>query len=138
MLASPPPELTAAYVSGSVAALAIAGSLITTWLTLRHQRALAEEERISSRRANAYIRLLEHQHTDPGFSEKLPPKVASRLLAFGSAEVNQALQDVRAAARPGSQSGSFDQAIDALVSQVRRELQGKPDSAPLRTSTRWQ
>jgi hypothetical protein len=57
MLVDASAELSAAYVTGSVAALAIVASLITTWLTLRYQRALAvaQDERLSTRRADAYM-----------------------------------------------------------------------------------
>jgi hypothetical protein len=72
MLADASAELSAAYVTGSVAALAIIGSLVTTWLTLRHQRALARDERLATQRADAYIRLIEYQHIDPGFRNLLP------------------------------------------------------------------
>jgi hypothetical protein len=129
-------ELAAAYVSAAVAALAIVGSLATTALTLRHQRLQAEEERLSTRRADAYIRLLEHQHEDPAFEHLLPPQVASRLLAYGSEEVNRALGLVR---RTRNSSGeAFGEAIDALVLQIRTELQGKADQDRLDAATRWQ
>ena len=129
-------ELAAAYITAAVAALAIVGSLVTTGLTLRHQRLQAEEERLSNRRADAYIRLLEHQHEDPAFEQLLPPQVASRLLAYGSEDVNRALGLVR---RTRDRSGeAFNQAIDALVRQIRTELQGKPDQDQLDAVTRWQ
>lgn len=89
-------SLAAAYISAAVAALATVGSLLTTGLTLRHQRLQAEEERLSNRRADAYIRLLEHQHEDPAFEQLLPPQVASRLLAYGSAWSFRALSSAAA------------------------------------------
>jgi hypothetical protein len=134
MLASS--ELTATYVSGAVALLAIVSSLVTTALTLRHQRTLAEEGRISDRRADAYIRLIEHQHEDPAFEHLLPPQVASRLLAYGSEEVNNALGNVRRAANESGES--FESAIDDLLRKMRCELQRHPDSEPLHALTRWQ
>jgi len=129
-------EVSAAYITGSVAALAIAGSLITTWLTLKHQRALAEDERLSNRRADAYMRLIEHQRADPGFKNLLPAEVASRLIAFGSEDVNRALQRVREATHQSTDS--FNTAINQMISQIRLELQGREDKEPLNTSTRWQ
>jgi hypothetical protein len=128
--------LGAAYISGAVAALAIVGSLVTTGLTLRHQRALAEEERLSNRRADAYVRLLERQHGDPGFRELLPPEVASRFLAYGSEEANRALDAVRVARNTSDQA--FNEAIDDLLRQIRLELQGQPDEERLHAVTRWQ
>ena len=136
MLADPSAELSATYVTASVAALAIAGSLITTWLTLRHQRALAQDERLATQRADAYIRLIEYQRIDPGFKNLLPAEVASRLLAYGSEEVNRALQRVREAT--GQSAGTFNEAIDGMIARVRFELQGKKDQERLNTSTRWQ
>jgi hypothetical protein len=67
MLLASSPELTGAYISASVAALAIIASVLTTWLTLRNQRLLAEEDRLSNRRAAAYERLLGYQHENPNF-----------------------------------------------------------------------
>jgi hypothetical protein len=135
MLVDASAELSAAYITGSVAALAIVASLITTWLTLRYQRALAQDERLSARRADAYIRLIEHQRIDPSFKDLLPPEVASRLLAYGSEEVNRELQRVRdATGRPG---GAFNEAIDAMIAQMRLELQGRKDQERLNTATRW-
>jgi hypothetical protein len=135
MLADAPADLSAAYITGSVAALAIAASLITTWLTLRHQRLLAHDERLSKLRADAYIRLIEHQRADPGFTGLLPAEVASRLLAYGSQEMNLALQRVREA--EGS-AEAFDEAIDAMVARIRFELQGTKDTQRLNAVTRWQ
>jgi hypothetical protein len=129
-------ELAAAYISAAVAALAIVGSLMTTGLTLRHQRLQSEQERLSNRRADAYIRLLEYQHEDPAFDQLLPPQVASRLLAYGSEDVNRALGLVR---RTRNSSGeAFNKAIDEMVLQIRTELQGKPDQDRLDAATRWQ
>jgi hypothetical protein len=128
--------LAAAYISGTVAALAIVGSLVTTGLTLRHQRALAEEDRLSDRRADAYVRLLEYQHEDAAFEQLLPPAVASRFLAFGSQDANRALDGVRAARKTSKEA--FNEAIDGLVRQIRLELQGRPDEERLHTVTRWQ
>jgi hypothetical protein len=128
-------ELAAACITAAVAALAIVGSLVTTRLTLRHQRLQAEDERLSNRRADAYIRLLEYQHEDAGFKGLLPPQVASRLLAYGSEDVNRALDVVR---KPRDSSDeAFNEAIDALVLQIRTELQGKPDQDRLHAVTRW-
>jgi hypothetical protein len=129
-------EVDAAFITGAVAALAIVGSLVTTALTLRHQRALADEERISNRRADAYIRLLEHQRVDPSFKDILPPEVASRLLAYGSEEANHALDAVRASR--GQPPPAFSDAIDVMVRQIRLELQGKPDRGSLHAVARWQ
>jgi hypothetical protein len=130
------PELGAAYITGAVAALAIVASLITTWLTQRHQRALAQDERISARRADAYIRLIEHQRIDPGFNSLLPAEVASRVIAYGSEDANRALQQVREATR--QPAGNFSEAIDGLIAQIRFELQGKKDQGRLNVATRWQ
>ena len=129
-------NLAAAYITAAVAGLAIVGSLVTTGLTLRHQRLQAEEERLSNRRADAYIRLLEHQHEDPRFDQLLPPQVASRLLAYGSEEVNRAMGTVRRTR--DSSAEAFNEAIDGLVRQIRVELQGKPDQDRLNAVTRWQ
>jgi hypothetical protein len=136
MLADASAELSAAYVTGSVAALAIIGSIVTTWLTLRHQRTLAQDERLASQRADAYIRLIEYQRIDPGFSNLLPAEVASRLLAYGSEEVNRALQRVREATSQSTKASN--EAIDGMIAQVRFELQGKKDQERLNTATRWQ
>lgn len=136
MLADASAELSAAYITGSVAALAIVASLITTWLTLRYQRTLAQDERLSARRADAYIRLIEHQRIDPAFEKLLPAEVASRLLAYGSEEVNRALQRVREARSQSTET--FREAIDGMIAQVRLELQGKKDQERLNSSTRWQ
>jgi hypothetical protein len=136
MLADASAELSAAYVTGSVAALAIVGSLITTWLTLRHQRALAQDERLATQRADAYMRLIEYQRIDPGFRKLLPAEVASHLLAYGSEEVNRALQQVRKAT--GQSAQASNKAIDEMIAQIRFELQGKKDQERLNTSTRWQ
>jgi hypothetical protein len=136
MLADSSAELSAAYVTGSVAALAIIGSLITTWLTLRHQRALARDERLAAQRADAYIRLIEYQRIDPGYRKLLPAEVASRLLAYGSEEVNWALQRIREATRQSTEASN--EAIDRMIAQVRLELQGKRDQERLNVVTRWQ
>jgi hypothetical protein len=127
-------ETSASYVSAGVAALAILASLVTTFLTLRHQRALAEEERVSKNRADAYIRLLEYQHKNPRFEGLLPAEIAARFLAHGSEEANRALDTVRKAR--GDEA--FKKAIDGLLTQIRFELQGKKDSEPLNPVDRWQ
>jgi hypothetical protein len=136
MLADASAGLSAAYITGSVAALAIIGSLFTTWLTLRHQRALAQDERLATQRADAYIRLIEYQRIDPGFRNLLPAEVASRLLAYGSEEVNWALQRVREAI--GQSPEASNEAIDGMIARVRFELQGQKDKKRLNTATRWQ
>ena len=129
-------EITAAYVSAAIAALAIVGSLITTWLTLRHQRVLAQDERLWTRRADTYVLFLQHQRDDPDFSELLPAELASQLIAYGSEEVNAALAVVRQSRGLGKES--FGAAMDALVGQMRFELQRKPDKDRLHVTTRWQ
>ena len=101
MLADASAGLSAAYITGSVAALAIVASLVTTWLTLRYQ----------------------------------PGEVASRLLAYGSEEVNRALQRVREARSQSTEA--FSETIDAMIAQVRLELQGKKDRERLNSATRW-
>jgi hypothetical protein len=124
----------APYITGAIAALAIVGSFLTTGLTLRHQRLMAEEERLSSRRADTYIRLLEHQHQDPDFRKMLPAEIASRILAYGSVETNEALQTVRSA----GDDEAFAHAIDTLINQVRRELQGQQAGEVKQAVGRWQ
>jgi hypothetical protein len=125
----------AAYASAAVAAVAVVATVVMTVMTLGHQRALAEDERRAGQKADAYIRLLEHQHEDPGFRALLPPTVASRLLAFGSEETNAALGVVRAA---GDDPSAFRKAIDALLAQIRLELRGTADTHPLDAVSHWQ
>jgi hypothetical protein len=127
-------EISASYATAGVAALAILVSAGMTVLTLRRQRALAEEERVSNNKADAYIRLLEYQHKNPRFEGLLPAEIAARFLAHGSEEANRALDIVRSAR--GDEA--FQEAIDGLLTQIRFELQGKKDSGPLNPITRWQ
>jgi len=114
-----------------VAALSVVASVLVAGMSLRSQRQLARDEWLWDKRSEAYIALVEHQRTDPGFSTLLPADVASRLIAFGSEETNRALDTVRRSPGPLSDS------IDALVGQMRRELQGRPDSDRLHVTTRW-
>jgi hypothetical protein len=130
-------EIEASLITGAVAALAIVGSVLTTVLTIRNQRALAEEERISTRRADTYIRLLEYQRQHPTLKGLLPVEVAAPLLAYGSESVNDALSVVRKSSEePGYDA--YDKAIDSLLAQIRLELQGRADTHPLRATSRWQ
>jgi hypothetical protein len=124
-------DLSAAYITGSIAALAIVASTISTWITLRYQRTLAQDERLFNHRADAYERLLRYQHENPAFSGLLPAEVASRLNAYGSEDVHQKVRDVRAAA-------ADPDSLDALLGQIRFELQVKRDRSRLHSSTRWQ
>ena len=87
-------------------------------------------------RADPYIRLIENQRIDPGLRSLLPAEVASRMIAYGSDEVNQALQQVRKAT--GQSAETSNEALDGIITQIRFELQGKKDQERLNTATRWQ
>lgn len=136
MLLSTAPALGAAYITGGVAALAIVASVTSTWLTLRHQRSLALDERLLTLRADAYLQLLKHQATDPGYRQLLPPDVASVFNAFASEEVHIALGRVRESRDESPEN--FARALDLMVSQIRSELQRKQDRGPLNLVGRWQ
>jgi hypothetical protein len=130
-------DIEASLISGAVAAIAIIGSVITTVLTIRNQRALAEEERISTRRADTYIQLLEYQHQNPTLEGLLPGEIAAPLLAYGSESVNDALREVRKSSKE-PEYDAFGKAIDSLLAQIRLELQGRADAHPLQATSRWQ
>ena len=124
-------ELVIAAGGLLVAALSVVTSVLVAGMSLRSQRQLARDEWLWDKRSEAYIALVQYQRTDPGFAKLLPPDVASQLIAFGSEEINRALDAVRRSPKPLSDS------IDALVGQMRRELQGRPDSDRLHVTTRW-
>jgi hypothetical protein len=125
------PELMIAAGGLFVAALSVAATIWVTRMTLRSQRQLMHDQWLWEKRSEAYISVIEYQRSDPGFSKLLPPDVASRLIAFGSEDANRALGAVRAA------EGPFSDLIDALVGQMRSEMQGHRDAAPLHVTTRW-
>jgi len=79
---------------------------------------------------------MEYQRIDPGLRDLLRAEVASRLLAYGSEEVNLALQRVREATRQSAETSN--EVIDGMIAQARFELQGKKDQERLNTNTRWQ
>ena len=117
-------ELVIAAGGLLVAALSVVTSVLVAGMSLRSQRQLARDEWLWDKRSEAYIALVQYQRTDPGFAKLLPPDVASQLIAFGSEEINRALDVVRRSPGPVSES------IDALVGQMRRELQGPARQRP--------
>jgi hypothetical protein len=62
--------------------------------------------------------------------------VASRILAYGSYEVNEALEAVRRSAE--HPPPAFAEAIDRLLGQIRLELRHQRDEGRLDATTRWQ
>ena len=119
------PTVLGAIITGLVALAAIVGSVLTTWLTLRHQRGLANEDRVWDRRANAYLGffvLADARKNDVDFPVTRLPETIGAVYAFGSTKVIELME--------GIESLSSDVAGGRGVSgqvahQMRSELLGR-------------
>jgi len=140
------PEVIAAYIVGGVALVAVLGSVITTWLTLKHQRALMVDDRIWRARSEIYVRILNltlykggDELSDARLTDELED-AAAKVEAFASDEVVSIFHALlRTSEMPVTdEEERYTRAerigirIDDLMTIVRDELQGRRYRRPWR------
>lgn len=93
--------MTAILASGLTGLFALAAALGTLLIQQRHQRAMAREERLWSRRAETYVDVLQHHDSAPAAGYRAPGNarelairgdLTARVAAFASAAVRDLWQ----------------------------------------------
>jgi hypothetical protein len=119
------PTVLAAIITGVVALAAIIGSVCTTWLTLRHQRGVAHEDRVWDRRADAYMGffvLADALKNGVDYPESRLPETIGAIYAFGSSTVVELLERIPSVSTEIAEGRGV---TGSVAEQMRAELPGR-------------